>query len=144
MPLFDNQSRDDLRQMYIVAWRKHRERSPMEPLEAQIAQVIAEHPEYHSLLEDPESAVARDFTPEGGQANPFLHMGLHLTVRDQIATDRPQGIRAAYETLLRRRDPHDVEHAIIEYLAEALWQAQRDGVPPNEQVYLRRVQKLAR
>jgi len=144
MPLFQNQSRNDLRQMYVEAWRKYRERIPMEPLEAQIAQVIADHPEYHALLEATEVAVTREFTPDGGQTNPFLHMGLHLTVRDQVATDRPLGIRAAYESLLRRRDRHDVEHEIVEFLAEALWQAQRDGVPPNEQVYLRRVQKLAR
>jgi len=144
MPLFQNQSRSDLRQMYVDAWRKHRERLPMEPLEAQIAQVIAEHPEYQALLNDADAALARDFTPEGGQSNPFLHMGLHLTVRDQVATDRPQGIRSAYMALARRREPHDVEHAMIEHLAEALWQAQRDGSPPNEQVYLRRVQKLAR
>jgi hypothetical protein len=143
MPLFENQSRSDLRQMYIDTWRKYRERLPLEPLEAQIADVIAEHPEYHALLED-DAALQRDFTPEAGQTNPFLHMALHLTVRDQIATDRPQGIRAAFETLARRREPHDVEHALLEHLAEALWQAQRDGVPPNEQVYLRRIQKMTR
>ena|SRR5690349_512089 len=144
MPLFQNQSRDDLRRMYVDAWRKYRERTVLEPLEAQIAQVIVEHPEYHALLEDSDAALSRDFTPESGQSNPFLHMSLHLTVRDQVATDRPAGIRAAYEALARRRDPHAVEHAIVEHLAEALWQAQRDGTPPNEQVYLRRVQKLAR
>jgi hypothetical protein len=144
MPLFENQSRNDLRQMYIDAWRKYRERLPLEPLEAQIADVIADHPEYHALFDDSETALTRDFTPESGQTNPFLHMSLHLTVRDQVATDRPAGIRAAYEQLIRRRDAHAVEHAIVEHLAEALWQAQRDGVPPNEQVYLRRVQKMTR
>jgi hypothetical protein len=144
MPIFQNQSRHELRQMYVEVWRKQRDRLPLEPLEAQIAQVIAEHPEYQSLLDDRDTALTRDFTPEGGQTNPFLHMALHLTVRDQIATDRPLGVRAAYETLIRRRDPHEVEHAMLEHLAEALWQAQRDNVPPNEQVYLRRVQKMAR
>lgn len=144
MPLFETQSRGDLRRMYVDAWRKYRDRSPLEPLETQIADIVAAHPEYHALLENGEAALQRDFTPEAGQTNPFLHMALHLTVRDQIATDRPQGIRAAFETLIRRRDPHDVEHAMLEHLAEALWQAQRDGAPPNEQVYLRRVQKMAR
>lgn len=115
----------------------------MEPLEAQIADVIALHPEYHSQLEDRDAALARDYSPEGGQSNPFLHMGLHLAVRDQIATDRPTGIRAAFQNLARRHgDEHEAEHAMIECLAQALWEAQRAGRPPDEQAYLERIRRL--
>lgn len=143
MPFFHNQSRDELRQAYVDAWRKHREGLPMEPLEAQIADVIALHPEYHAALERSESSLSRDYSPEHGQSNPFLHMGLHLAVRDQIATDRPMGMRVAFENLARRRgDEHEAEHAIIECLAEALWEAQRAGRPPDEQLYLERVRRL--
>ncbi|HEY0941751.1 MAG TPA: DUF1841 family protein [Steroidobacter sp.] len=144
MPIFDTQSRDQLRRAYIDAWRKHREGLPMEPLEAQIADVVALHPEYQAQLERSDDVVDRDYSPEGGQSNPFLHMGLHLAVRDQIGTDRPPGIRAAFEALAgRMSEPHDAEHQIIECLAEALWEAQRAGRPPDEQAYLRRVQGLA-
>ncbi len=144
MPFFDTQSRDELRQAYVDAWRKYRERVPMEPLEAQIADVIALHPEYQAQLEDLDTALARDYSPEGGQSNPFLHMGLHLAVRDQIATDRPIGMRAAFEATVRKRgDAHEAEHAIIECLAEALWEAQRAGRPPDEQAYLERVRGLS-
>jgi hypothetical protein len=144
MPFFENQSRTDLRSMYLAAWRKHCASLPMEPLEAQIIDVITEHPEYYSLLNDPDTALAKDFTPESGQSNPFLHMAMHLAVRDQVATDRPAGIRVAFETLVRRRGKHDAEHAVAEHLAEMIWQTQRSGLPPDEQVYLRRVQKLLR
>jgi hypothetical protein len=144
MPFFENQSRADLRGMYVAAWRKHLAGLPIEPLEAQIIAVIAEHPEYHSLLSDRDAALAKDFTPENGQNNPFLHMAMHLAVRDQVATDRPVGIRQIFTTLQRRRDKLDVEHAIAEHLAEMIWQSQRSGLPPDEQVYLRRVQKLLR
>jgi hypothetical protein len=144
MPVFHNQSRDELRRVYVEAWRKHREGLPMEPLEAQVADIVVLHPEYQAVLEDPDNAVDRDYTPEGGQANPFLHMSLHLAVRDQIATDRPPGIRAAFQALAARiGSAHDAEHRIIECLAEALWEAQRAGRAPDEQAYLRRVQKLA-
>ena len=144
MPIFDTQSRDQLRRMYIDAWRKQREGVPMEPLEAQIADVVALHPEYQAALERSDDVLDRDYTPEGGQSNPFLHMGLHLAVRDQIATDRPPGIRAAFEALAARmNEPHDAEHQMIECLAEALWEAQRAGRLPDEQAYLRRVQGLA-
>jgi hypothetical protein len=143
MPFFDNQSRDELRRMYLEAWRKRRAGLPSEPLEAQVADVIALHPEYHAALERGEDVLARDYTPEGGQSNPFLHMGLHLAVRDQIATDRPAGLRKAFESLAQRiGSAHDAEHRIIECLAEAMWEAQRAGRPPDEIAYLQRVLRL--
>jgi hypothetical protein len=144
MPIFDTQSRDQLRRAYIDAWRKHREGLPMEPLEAQIADVVALHPEYQAALENPDAVVERDYSPEGGQSNPFLHMGLHLAVRDQVATNRPAGIRQAFEAVAARLgSAHDAEHRIIECLAEALWEAQRASRPPDEQAYLERVKRLA-
>jgi hypothetical protein len=143
MPFFDNQSRDELRRVYVEAWRKRREGLPIEPLEAQVADVIALHPEYHAALERGEDALPRDYTPEGGQSNPFLHMGLHLAVRDQIATDRPAGLRKAFEGLAQRTgSAHEAEHRIIECLAEAMWDAQRSGRPPDEAAYLQRVLRL--
>jgi hypothetical protein len=143
MPFFDNQSRDELRRVYVEAWRKRRAGLPIEPLEAQVADVIALHPEYHAALERSEDAVGRDYTPEGGQSNPFLHMGLHLAVRDQIATDRPAGLRQAFERVAARvGSAHEAEHRIIECLAEAMWEAQRSGRPPDEAAYLQRVLRL--
>lgn len=143
MPFFDSQSRDQLRQTYMDAWRKRRERLPMQPLEMQIADVIELHPEYQRAMEG-EHALDRDYTPEGGQSNPFLHMGLHLAVRDQLATDRPTGIRSAFNAIAARAgDPHEAEHSLIECLAETLWEAQRSGLPPDEAAYLERVKRLA-
>jgi hypothetical protein len=144
LPFFADQSRSDLRTVYLETWRKHRQRLPLEPVEAQILDAILEHPEYQPLLNDRETALSKDFTPETGQSNPFLHMAMHLAVRDQVATDRPSGIRAAFEALLRRHAKLDAEHLIAEHLAEMIWQAQRSGLPPDEKVYLRRVQKLLR
>jgi hypothetical protein len=145
MPFFDNQSRDQLRRVYIEAWRKRRAGLPTEPLEAQVADVIALHPEYHAVLEGADDTLARDYTPEGRQSNPFLHMGLHLAARDQITTDRPAGIRKAFQTVAARLgSEHEAEHRIIECLAEAMWEAQRSGRPPDEQAYLAAVLRLAR
>jgi hypothetical protein len=143
MPFFDNQSREELRRVYVEAWRKRLAGLPVEPLEAQVADVIALHPEYHAALERGDDALARDYTPEGGQSNPFLHMGLHLAVRDQLATDRPAGIRNAFANLAARiGSEHEAEHRIIECLAEAMWEAQRSGRPPDESAYLQCVQRL--
>lgn len=140
MPFFDNQSRDQLRRVYVDAWRKRLEGLPVEPLEAQVADVVELHPEYHAALERPDDATQRDYPPEDGQSNPFLHMGLHLAVRDQIATDRPAGIRKAFERLAQRTgSAHEAEHRIIECLAESMWEAQRSGRAPDEGLYLEKV-----
>jgi len=142
MPVFAQQSREQLRQMYLSAWSKYRAQQPLEPLEAQIAALIAEHPEYVPLLESPE-ALGAEFTPEGGRQNPFLHLGLHLAVREQVATDRPAGIAAVHRDLTARLgDAHAAEHAMLERLAETLWDAQRAGRMPDEQRYLERLRLL--
>jgi Domain of unknown function (DUF1841) len=140
--MFANSGRDELRQRYVDSWRRRLERLPLEPLDAQIVDVIELHPEYHSLLEDEES-LSRPFTVERGQVNPFLHMGLHLALREQLGTDRPMGIQQEYLRLGRTSgDPHEVEHRMIEVLAETLWDAQRAGRAPDEQVYLERLRRL--
>ncbi len=142
MPLFAQQSRAQLRQMYLEAWRKFSAQLPLEPLEGQIAAVIAEHREYLPLLESPEALEAQ-FTPEGGRQNPFLHMSLHLAIREQVATDRPAGISRIHRDLTARLgSAHAAEHAMLERLAEALWEAQRAGCMPDEQRYLQRLQSL--
>ena len=142
MPFFHDQDRDGLRRVYVEAWRKHRAALPLEPLEHQVVAVVEQHPEYHALLED-ESALGRDFTPDAGQSNPFLHLGLHLAIREQAATDRPAGIAAIRTELARRlADPHEAEHRMLERLAEAMWHSQRSGRPPDEAAYLESLRGL--
>jgi hypothetical protein len=135
--------RDQLRGHYVAAWRKRRAGEPLEPMEALIAAVVAEHPEYHRLLEAPEAALKADYLPELGATNPFLHMGLHIALREQVATDRPAGVAAVHRALSERLgDRHQAEHAMIDCLGEALWQAQRSGTTPDEQRYLACLNRL--
>ena len=143
MAVFAGQNRDQLRRMYLDTWKKYTNRVQLEPLEAQVAAVIAEHPEYVPWLESGDEALATDFTPEGGQQNPFLHMGLHLAIREQVATNRPAGITAIHETLSKRMSgAHAAEHAMLELLAETLWEAQRSGRAPDELAYLEKLRGL--
>ena len=136
--------RGGMRRAYVDAWSKSRAGQPLEPLECLLAEIIAEHPEYHALLESPD-ALVREFTPEAGRSNPFLHMGLHVAIREQLATDRPLGVRKLHAKLLPRfADTHRLEHALMECLAETLWDAQRTGTAPDETCYLSRVRRLAK
>jgi Domain of unknown function (DUF1841) len=140
---FANNDRGELRRRYISAWQRRRAGAVLEPLDAQIADVVALHPEYQSLLESAAGDVEQAYTVEQGQTNPFLHMGLHLAIREQLATRRPAGIEAVHLRLTRvSGDAHIAEHRMIEVLAETLWEAQRAGRAPDEQSYLERLQRL--
>lgn len=137
-------NREQLRQMYRDALNKAEQGLPMTALETQIADVIIQHPEYrqavapeHSHAED---KLDKDYLPESGEANPFMHMSLHLAVRDQLATNRPTGIREAFAQLCElTQERHQAEHVLCEAMGEELWQSQRDRRPPDEQRYLKRV-----
>lgn len=140
--IFANEGRDALRRRYAEAWRRHREGLPLEPLDAQIADVIAQHPEYHAAVEDPDAATA-EYGVEGGRSNPWLHMGLHLAIREQVATRRPAGIETVHARLSRQLGSAlEAEHRMIEVLAETLWEAQRAGTAPDEARYLDRLRSL--
>jgi len=140
--MFANSGREELRRRYVNAWQRRRDGLPLEPLDAQIADVIALHPEYHAFLES-EDSTAQSFHVEQGRSNPFLHMGLHLAVREQVGTRRPAGIEAVHLRLSRQLgDVHAAEHRMIEVLAATLWEAQRGGSAPDELAYLERLRRL--
>ncbi len=145
--LFGN-NRDQLRQMYRDALRKSEDGLPMTALETQIADVIIQHPEYREAIapsgSHPNDKLDKDYSPESGQANPFMHMSLHLAVRDQLSTNRPAGIREAFTELCTSLDRHQAEHILCEAMGEELWRSQRNQQPPDEQRYLRQVMTFVR
>ena len=134
--------RNELRQMYVDAWQKYCAGELMSPLESQIAQVIQDHPEYQPAMK--AGTLDESYTPEGGQTNPFLHMGLHLALRDQLATNRPAGIADVFDSLQNKiGDRHTAEHQAPDCLAETLWVAQNNNTAPDEQAYLESLRRLA-
>jgi hypothetical protein len=129
-------SRDEARRFLIEAWRKRCSGTPASGLEIIAGDVIAMHPEYHALLAAPD-ALSREWTPEDGATNPFLHLALHLAIEEQLSIDQPPGIRAALESRLARHgDRHAALHDLLDCLGETLWRSQRDRRPPDGVTYL--------
>jgi hypothetical protein len=140
-----NPSQDDVRRFFCEAFRKQRANDILSPIEAMAADWIVQHPEYHDLLSDVESALARDYSVDGGQTNPFLHLSMHLSIDEQISIDQPRGIRDAATALTLRLDSaHEAQHKIMECLGEMIWNAQRSGQPPDGDAYIESVQRLIR
>ncbi len=138
------QDRGQTREVFFRAWRAHREGRPLEGVEKLIVQVLLRHPEYHSTLEQSEATREREYFPETGETNPFLHLGMHIAIEEQLSIDQPLGIRERYQELLRRYpDEHTVQHHMMECLGEMLWQASRRNSAPQESLYLDCLRRLA-
>ena len=136
------QNRQEIRQVYFDVWKKFHTSAPLTELEKHIAHIIELHPEYHTLFNQPDK-IDQDYFVEAGETNPYLHMGLHLALHEQIQTNRPQGIRDIYQQLLHaKQDPHHCDHMMMDCLAQSIWQAQRDGMPPSEDEYLNALKQL--
>jgi len=127
-------TRDEARNIFFEAWRKYRAGQPLVGLEALALDVILLHPEYHDALSHPERSRDKDYVDE---SNPFLHMSLHVALEEQLSIDQPPGIAARFRALLERHGArHEALHQALECLAETVWRAQRDRVPPDAAAYL--------
>lgn len=133
-----NPSRDQARQLFFDTWQKYRQKKPLFGIEAIALEVILQHPEYHSMLQDIDRYIDKDFPPELGETNPFLHMSMHVAIREQLAIDQPVGILQHFKQLKMklRGDEHEAIHQTMECLAEMLWLSQRNQTPPDAAIYL--------
>ena len=138
-------SRDQARDFFFETWRKYRAGVPLAGLEAIALEVILAHPEYHRQLEDAEAFRDRDYAPELGETNPFLHLSMHLAIEEQLSIDQPPGIARLFGALATRHgDRHRAMHDTMECLAEMVWRSQRDHAPPDGAAYLECLERRAR
>lgn len=132
-----NPSRDQVRQFFFDAWRKYREREALAGMDQLAVSIILLHPEYHPVLDDPERYREREYRPEAGDTNPFLHLSMHLAIEEQLSIDQPLGIKLEFARIAAKSgDRHAACHEVMECLAEMVWRAQRDGTPPDAAAYL--------
>jgi len=135
--------RESTRQFFFAVWERSKSKKMLASLETLVLDVILAHPEYHQLLEKKGEFIERAGSSERRASNPFLHMGLHIALQEQIQADRPAGIRRVYQDLCDKSiHNHDIEHKMMAVLGEMLWQAQRDNKLPDETAYLEKIKRL--
>jgi hypothetical protein len=138
-----NPTRDQAREFLFELWEKHQAGAALTPLESLAIAIVLEHPEYHAVLGARERYLERDWKPEGGETNPFLHLQMHLAIEEQVSIDQPPGIRAAVGALARKHgSEHDARHDVMDCLAEMVWNAQRHGAPFDNEAYLDCLKKM--
>ena len=137
-------SQADVRRFFCSVYAKTQSNQPLEALETIASQWLAEHPEYHADFADADAALAKMYDLEGGRANPFLHLSMHLSISEQCSIDQPRGIRQAVELLTARRDSlHAAHHEAMDCLGKMVWESQRSGRPPDGAAYIDCVQRRA-
>lgn len=130
-------SQHDVRRFFCETWQRQRDGLPLDPMQAQAADWISEHPEYHAELGDLQAALEASYTVEDGRTNPFLHLSMHLSLVEQVDIDQPRGIRQAFEALRDRLgSAHEAHHHMMDCLGEMIWASQRSGQAPDGQAYL--------
>lgn len=135
------QDRTEQRKFLAAAWEKFLAKQLLDPLEDQLTQVIKIHPEYHSLIKNIES----DYFPEQGEVNPFLHINLHLSLREQLSINQPHGIQEIYQKILKKnQDSHQTEHQMMDCIAEMIFSAQKNNAPMDHQAYLQCLKSICR
>ncbi|WP_291793869.1 DUF1841 family protein [Candidatus Thioglobus sp.] len=128
------QDRTEQRKFLANAWQKFLGKKILDPLESQLTQVIEIHPEYHSLIQNVES----DYFPEQGEVNPFLHINLHLSLREQLSINQPHGIKEIYQKIINSTgDSHEAEHKMMDCIAEMIFSSQKNNLPMDHQAYIR-------
>jgi hypothetical protein len=138
-----NPTREEVRRFFCDTWKKKIEGHILTPMETLAGDWMAQHPEYQTLLADPEGAIAQDYTPERGETNPFLHLSMHLSISEQIAIDQPPGIKGINEKLAKKLgSEHEAQHAIMECLGQVMWEAQREGQALSPEKYLEALKRL--
>jgi len=137
-------SQADVRRFFCSVYAKACAGQPLEAIETIASLWIDEHPEYHAALADVNAALKSMEVPDETDANPFLHLSMHLSISEQCSIDQPRGIRQAVELLTHRRDSlHDAHHEAMECLGRMVWESQRAGRPPDGDAYIDCVQRHA-
>ena len=131
--------RSKQRQYLNQAWGKYTRQEQLEPLELQLSKIVEQHPEYQNLIKNLDS----EYFPEQGNTNPFLHINLHLTLQDQITMDQPKGIKEIHsQLLLKIKDAHEVEHMMMENIAEMIFNAQKNNAAFDLDGYIQALKQL--
>ena len=134
----------DVRRYFGHVWQNRLNPLQLDALQQKALRIIEAHPEYQTYLEHVEDYLDKNWTPEQGETNPFLHLSLHLSIQEQVGIDQPFGIRTIHQKLIGMYNDNWVkaEDEMMEALVETIWQAQRHNQGLDVNAYMTRLRKL--
>ena len=134
----------DVRRYFGHVWQNRLNPLQLDALQQKALRIIEAHPEYQTYLEHIEDYLDKNWTPEQGETNPFLHLSLHLSIQEQVGIDQPFGIRSIHQKLVGMHNDNWVkaEDEMMDALVETIWQAQRHNQGLDVNAYMTRLRKL--
>ncbi|AUZ04077.2 MULTISPECIES: DUF1841 family protein [Vitreoscilla] len=134
----------DVRRYFAHVWQNRLNPLQLDALQQKALRIIEAHPEYQVYLENIEDYLDKNWTPEEGQTNPFLHLSLHLSIQEQVGINQPFGIRTIHQKLVGMYNDNWVkaEDEMMEALVETIWQAQRHNQGLDVNAYMTRLRRL--
>jgi len=134
-----SQDRKKQRKFLAKSWKKYTNYKPLDPLEEQLVSIIEIHPEYQDLISNIDS----EYFPGQGEVNPFLHINLHLAIRDQLSLNQPKGVKEVHHELIKHyKDSHEVEHLMMECITEMIYISQKNNTTMDQESYLNCIKSL--
>ncbi len=131
------------RKIFFQVWEKIKQHQLIiDDTELVIARVIEMHPEYHHLLSHYDRYIDKQYRDHQGD-NPFLHMGMHISIKEQVKMDEPSGIRLLYQQLSSKlENEHQAEHEIGTCFMRLMWHCQQHQQMPDFNQYLHCVRSI--
>lgn len=101
------------------------------------------HKEYHGTWERAGELANYEYNPET-EVNPFLHIAIHATIENQIATNTPEDVAIALESLRAKGESHhDAVHRIGTLLMEEILGTMKHKETFDEQRYVQNLRKIS-
>ena len=86
----------DVRRFFAHVWQHRFSPLQLDGLQQKALRIIEAHPEYGPYLEDIEQYLDKEWKPEDGEGNPFLHMFIQLSLQEQSAFEQTLWLRSIF------------------------------------------------
>lgn len=134
--MYNNLQQNDVRIFFFEVYDKYIKQQPLFGIELIALEVMQQHQEYIPIIKQKDKYLNYQWLPESGETNPFLHMSMHISIKEQVSINQPIGIVNYYNQLLHKyQEQMVVEHHIMDCLAEMIWYAQKNQCPFDTNIY---------
>ncbi len=129
------------RQHTHLLWESAQAGMPLTGEDARLVQAMREHAEYGEVWDHLNELSNEEIERDG--INPLLHVTIHSTVENQIASDNPKEVRQVVEALTRRGlSRHEAVHCVGGALSEEIFHILKEQRPFDEARYVRKLRQL--
>ncbi|MBI3359464.1 MAG: DUF1841 family protein [Nitrospirae bacterium] len=129
--------------IYGSVWEKIKKGEALSGDAEMIAETMIAHPEFDPFWLAGETA----FQPQeinGFIVNPLVHIGLHVTIEQQLDADNPVEVRMALKGLLEKGiTRHEAIHQIAGVWGDLYFRSVRRGGPFEDWTYLQELTRLS-